>query len=568
MTEPDPSLPPASSPVARHVAVLRRVAVAVSRSLDLEEVVEKSLAALTEVTGHEIASLHLLSADGRTLFLRGARGMSAGLREVNRVLPVGQGLIGTVASRGRPVVLDEVLASTELLPAARQAVATDRIRCFVCVPIRARDQILGTLSLGRQTPDRFSEEEVALLESAADQIGLALDNARLYSEIQRQLEDLRRTQAELVQAEKLSTLGKLTAGVAHELNSPLSVVTLETALLRQAVGSGPLAGHADRILQAAERCARTVRNFLVLARQHRPEREEVELNHVVREAVELLAYPLREANVETRLALTPDLPTLWADPNQLHQVVVNLITNAHQAMREHPAPRRLSVATRSDPARGRVVLEVADTGPGIPPEIQGRIFEPFFTTKATGQGTGLGLSLCLGIIEGHGGTIGVESLPRGGAVFRIELPVNAPPATETEAAAVDTAPPLRGKAILVVDDEPGVAAALADLLRLDDHDVETAANGARALDKLRARGYDLILSDIKMPELDGPGLYRELARRYPGLRKRVIFFTGDMLNPTTAAFLEETGLPSLTKPFDMDEVRQAVQRALRAHEQG
>jgi CheY-like chemotaxis protein len=180
----------------------------------------------------------------------------------------------------------------------------------------------------------------------------------------------------------------------------------------------------------------------------------------------------------------------------------------------------------------------------------------------------LGLSLCLGIIEGHGGTIGVESLPRGGAVFRIELPVNAPPATETEAAAVDTEPPLRGKAILVVDDEPGVAAALADLLRLDDHDVETAANGARALDKLRARGYDLILSDIKMPELDGPGLYRELARRYPGLRKRVIFFTGDMLNPTTAAFLEETGLPSLTKPFDMDEVRQAVQRALRAHEQG
>jgi anti-sigma regulatory factor (Ser/Thr protein kinase) len=214
---------------------------------------------------------------------------------------------------------------------------------------------------------------------------------------------------------------------------------------------------------------------------------------------------LRVDDVTAVLELDPALPPLWADPHQLHQVVVNLVTNAHQAMRQSAPPRAITLATRLDPARGRVVLTVADTGPGIPPPIRQRIFEPFFTTKPPGHGTGLGLSLCQGIVEQHRGTIEVESPPGRGAVFRIELPVEAPPA-ESEAAAEAELPPIEGRTILLVDDEPDVAALLADLLAEDHHQVDVAHHGAAALGRLTRRAYDLILSDLRMPELDGPGL--------------------------------------------------------------
>jgi two-component system NtrC family sensor kinase len=218
-------------------------------------------------------------------------------------------------------------------------------------------------------------------------------------------------------------MGGLLASVAHELNNPLAVVIAQTALLHELNPPGPVVARAEKIAQAAERCARIVRNFLTLAREHPPERQQVCLNQVIREALELLGYPLHVDTMELRLVLADDLPLLWADPHQLHQVVVNLVTNAHQAMRGTAPPRRLTVTTSFDPSGARVALEVADTGPGIPTEIQERIFEPFFTTKPVGVGTGLGLSLCQGIIEGHGGTIGLTSTAGQGTFFRIELPV-------------------------------------------------------------------------------------------------------------------------------------------------
>jgi PAS domain S-box-containing protein len=377
-------------------------------------------------------------------------------------------------------------------------------------------------------------------------------------------EELTRQREAAYQAEKLATMGQLLAGVAHELNNPLSVVLGQAALLQHGARGAPLAERAKGISQAAERCARIVRNFLALARQRSPERQQVHLNQIVQEAVELLTYPLRVDAVEVYMHLADELPSLWADPDQLYQVVVNLVSNAHQAMREAPPPRRLTLTTRYDRTQLHVSLEVADTGPGILPEVAPRIFEPFFTTKPPGSGTGLGLSLCKGIIEGHRGSIRVENQPGHGAVFRIELPVGTLPATALASQTPEAPLPLQGKAILVVDDEPAVASVLAEILALDGHQVETAANGAVALDKLRDRTYDLILSDLRMPELDGPGLYQELARRHPGLQQRIIFLTGDALSLQVQTFLEQTQEPSLSKPFSLSEVQRVVRRALQA----
>jgi PAS domain S-box-containing protein len=377
-------------------------------------------------------------------------------------------------------------------------------------------------------------------------------------------EELQRQREAAHQAEKLATMGQLLASVAHELNNPLTVVLGQTTLLQEDVSGGPLAERTQEIIRAAERCTRIVRNFLSLARRRPPERAQTDLNQIIQGAVEILAYQLHVDTITVDLHLADQLPSLWADPDQLHQVVVNLVTNAHQAMRETAAPRRLTLSTRYDGKQARVLLEVADTGPGIPPEIAARIFEPFFTTKPPGVGTGLGLSLCKSIVEEHGGTIRTESQPGQGTVMRLALPVEAPPVTTPTSGPAETPLPQQSKVILVVDDEPAVADVLAQILSRDGHTVETAANGAIALDKLQERAYDLILSDLRMPRLDGPGLYRELERRHPELLRHIVFLTGDALGPQVQAFLEQIRAPSLHKPFTCGEVRQVVQWALQA----
>jgi signal transduction histidine kinase len=390
-----------------------------------------------------------------------------------------------------------------------------------------------------------------------------LETRFLHRELARHTESLEQTVRErtqqLLQAEKLATMGELLAGVAHELNNPLTVVIGQAHLLYEATAGSPVGPRAQKIHAAADRCVRIVRNFLALARRHTPERGEVRLNAVVQDAVELLAYELRTGGVEVVLCLAEDLPVLWGDAQRLHQVLVNLIVNADHAMRRTPEPRRITLTTRVE--RDRVHLEVADTGPGIPAEIRSRIFEPFFTTKPSGQGTGLGLALCHGIIADHGGTMTVASAPGQGAAFLIDLPVVSPPVGARPAPA-EALPAVAGKTILILDDEPEVAATLAEALEAAGHRVEVAANGAVALDMLELRSYDLILSDTKMPELDGIGFYRALERRFPALRQRLIFVTGDVLDQEKRTFLAETGAPCLAKPFDLGEVRRLVHRML------
>jgi CheY-like chemotaxis protein len=243
---------------------------------------------------------------------------------------------------------------------------------------------------------------------------------------------------------------------------------------------------------------------------------------------------------------------------------VNLATNAQQALRDTTTSRRLTLTTRSDPTHSLVTLEVADTGPGIAPEVQERVFEPFFTTKASDIGTGLGLPLCQGIIKSHGGTISVTSQPGQGTVFRVALPVEAVPVPLALLSEAPPTPPVQAKTLLVVDDESSIAKAIAALLRRDRHQVDTAANGRLALAKLQERTYDLILCDLRMPDLDGPGLYHELEAQAPHLLRRFIFLTGDTLSPEGEAFLKQVGVPSLIKPCRGEEVRQVVRQALQA----
>jgi two-component system NtrC family sensor kinase len=246
-------------------------------------------------------------------------------------------------------------------------------------------------------------------------------------------------------------------------------------------------------------------------------------------------------------------------------VVANLITNAHHALRETAPPRHLRLTTAAHPDRTQVILEVADTGSGIPPELQRRIFEPFFTTKPQGAGSGLGLPLCRNIIEGHEGTIHLSSQPGHGTTVRVTLPVatsHVPsPEVPPEPAPSFQAP---GGAILLIDDEPSVQRALRSLLQRSGYDISTAANGQEGLAALAERPYDVILCDMRMPDLDGPGFYRELQQRYPHLLSRIIFLTGDVLSPEAQAFFDQVDNARLEKPFRAQEVRRVIQQVLAA----
>jgi signal transduction histidine kinase/CheY-like chemotaxis protein len=382
---------------------------------------------------------------------------------------------------------------------------------------------------------------------------------QLEQQVAQRTQELQAQREALHQAEKVAVMGQLLAGVAHELNNPLTTIIGYTGLLQRHAEAGSVAaGNLGKIAYAAERCARIVRNFLALARQYPPERQQVWLNAVVEGAADLVAYALRVDSVELHLQLSPAVPQMWADPHQLQQVVINLLTNAHQAVRHAPPPRRVTITTQYDAQRERLSLEVADTGPGVSPEILSRIFDPFFTTKPPGEGTGLGLSLCQGIIEGHGGTIRLQSAPSRGATFVVELRRGNPPAVSPAAPAVPATSPPRTATILVVDDEPDVASLLADLLKDDGHRVDVVSSGAEALQAAQGQPYDVILTDVKMPGLDGRGLYEQLERTCPGLQHRIVFITGDTMAAATRDFLAETGARSLSKPFEPAEIRQVI----------
>jgi C4-dicarboxylate-specific signal transduction histidine kinase len=405
----------------RHLEILHTVAGAVSRSLDVEEVLRTALDALTHVTGHEISSLHLLSEDGTTLHLRGDRGLSPPLREINRVLTVGHGLIGSVVATGQTLNLRNVIDSPNLLPAAKAAVQKDRMRAFLCVPINSRGRRLGALSLGRQNRQPFDEREVALVEATADQIGSALANARLYSETRGQLEELQRTQAQLVHAEKLSAVGELASGVAHEINNPLTTILGQAHLLLDHRDVTPhVRSRLTIIAEEASRAARIVQNLLLFSRHYPPERRPCSLAEQVRRVLELKAYQLEQDRVEVLTEFEP-CASAFADENQIQQVILNLVQNAHQAMLAQEDERLLTVRVR--PMAATLLIEILDTGPGIPPEALARLFDPFFTTKPPGEGSGLGLSVSYGIVAEHKGKLrGENRLDRRGAIFTVELP--------------------------------------------------------------------------------------------------------------------------------------------------
>ena len=375
----------------------------------------------------------------------------------------------------------------------------------------------------------------------------------------------RRLQTQLAQAEKLSSLGQMISGIAHELNNPLSSVLGYAQLLRASSGAEERVRRRLEVIdREARRCQRIVQSLLSFARRHDPERRLLSLNEVAESVLSLMAYQLRVDGIQVRSELARELPPVLGDPHELQQALLNLVTNAQHALRAEGRGGTLTVRTRTgDP--GSVHLEVEDDGPGVPEQIREKIFDPFFTTKSPEKGTGLGLSIACGIAESHGGAIRVGDRSGGGAAFSIELPVGArrgSPARDEQGAVVTEDGP-RGT-ILVVDDEESLARLVCEALEEDGHRAVAAHDEAEALREIAAAAFDLVISDLRMPGTTIEGFREKIERLRPGLSRRLLLTTGDTVSPEPQHLARREGIPLLHKPFDLEDLRRMVRSWLAA----
>jgi len=379
--------------------------------------------------------------------------------------------------------------------------------------------------------------------------------------VTRDLTEHRRLEARLSVADRMASMGQLAAGVAHEINNPLTYLlgSLDW-LLRRSEGEGTLDRTAVRgmiaaALEGASRIRHVVRDLGTFS--HAADRQPAPLD--VRPMLES-ALRMAQSEVRCRARVVReygDVPKVWASDARLGQVFLNLVVNAAQAIPEGDVEHNeIRVVTRTD-AMGRAVVEVADTGAGIPPELLGRVFDPFVTTKAPGVGTGLGLFICRNIVSSMGGEISVTTLPVRGSLFRVVLPVGDAPRGQASTTPV---PPPSGRSrrmrVLVVDDEPGIVGLLQQML--GQHQVVTARTGREALALLAEGDFDAVLCDLVMPDLTGMDVYEQLRQQGAGREHRMVFMTGGAFTRRAREFLETVPGRVVEKPFTASAIEEAL----------
>ena len=535
----------------RQLEAVRAVSDEIARELDLARVLELISRRAADLVGRGAVKVFLWDEPAQCLVQRAwSGGEDPALARLT--IRLGEDLAGQVAERRQGMIINDYRA----WPFAHsQVLERSNVTAALAEPLLYRGRLVGVILLdNRDTGGPFTENDRELLRLFAAPAAIAIENARLFAELNQSYQNLQQAQDEMVRSEKLRALGQMAAGVAHDLNNMLAVILGQAEMLRILVAHPKVEEELTPLVTAASDCAAIVRRLQDFARQRtRSTLIPIRLDELVREALEITRprwkdEPQRHGlliQVQTELA---DLPPILGNAAEIREALTNLILNAADAM-----PHGGALTVRGSSEGTWVDLLVTDTGIGMSQEVRGRIFEPFFTTKG-GRGTGLGLSVTYAILERHGGGIQVQSSPGHGTTFTLRFQVAPPGVGETPVPTRARPSPRR---ILLIDDDAAVRTTLARLLRASGHTVSEADGGAAGLAQFSAGPVEVVVTDLGMPEVTGWDVAQAVKRQSPGLP--VILLTG-WGEETTADSPGASAVDRiLGKPVRLNDLLQAIE---------
>ncbi|HSE48383.1 MAG TPA: PAS domain S-box protein [Terriglobales bacterium] len=542
----------------RELKALNAIASVANQSFDLEHILEHALGQVTQLFGVDTGTINLFDED--TLTLRRVAGFGydsdtgRGLQEFQIPLEFYE----TVKASRAQVITHQHLP--HLPGVIADFVRAERLQSWLWLVLWANDKIVGTLGISSRDAREFTPSEETLLVAIGRQLANTIEKVRLYEETRRAYEDLTRTQEQLLQSEKMSAIGQLISGVAHELNNPLTAILGYAQLLENEELDERSRDFVSKLYRQAQRTHKIVQNLLSFSRQRKPQKQSVDLRRVLEETLALRDYDLKLNNISVEREFESPLPAVTADPHQIEQVFLNVINNAVDAMLE--VARGGALHVRVHARNGYVAAEFRDTGPGI--RDSKRIFDPFYTTKGVGKGTGLGLSICYGIMKEHQGEITAHNHHERGAVVTVRLPAAASaPDEEPRSRALRKQPALAGR-VLVVDDEEAVLDFEAEVLRGAGLEVVTRMSGEEAVALLQSETFDAMIIDGKMPGgWTGMDVYQWVAENRPGLERSILFAISNFGDTDIRRFIEDKKIPCIVKPFEVDDLIAITRRLLK-----
>jgi two-component system NtrC family sensor kinase len=542
----------------RELNALNAMAVVAAQSFDVDEILNLTLRQVVTLFGVESGSVYLSDCDSQTYRRRAEWGPRN--REKTRAaeitFPNG---FGDLVSRSRTeVITAEYLP--HLPPNVAEFLRSDPDRSWIWVLFWGKDSPVGIMGLCSRLGYEWSSNEENLLVAISRQLATTIEKVRLYEETCRAYEDLRKTQEQLLQSEKMSAVGQLIAGVAHELNNPLTAILGYAQLLESEGLNQRAQDFVAKLFKQAQRTHRVVQNLLSFARQRKPEREEVDIRNVLNETLVLRDYDLKTNNIRVELEIPSERLTVVADPHQIEQVFLNIINNAVDAILETGHAGRLQIRVYCQ--NGQVCTRFADDGVGI--KDPKRIFDPFYTTKSVGKGTGLGLSICYGIVKEHGGYITANNAPEGGAVIEVRLPAAVVAKPEPEAAKPVPRPhdgAVHGR-FLLVEQEEAVLEFERDVLAGAGAAVVTARTSDDAKARLLSEPFEAVIMTGKMSGgWNARESYTWIKENCPTMADHVLFtFSNGVEQSDGRAFLQENSVPTLVKPFEVAELINQARR--------
>jgi two-component system NtrC family sensor kinase len=547
----------------RELNALNAMAVVAAQSFDLDEILNLTLRQVVTLFGAENGTVYLADSDSPTYRRRAAWGP----RNRENMRPAEITFVdgfGDLVMRSRAEVV-----TAEYLPHLPSNVAeflnSDTERSWIWVLFWAKDSPVGIMGLCSHQGYEYTSNDENLLVAISRQLATTIEKVRLYEETCRAYEDLRKTQEQLLQSEKMSAVGQLIAGVAHELNNPLTAILGYAQLLETEGLNERAQDYVGKLFKQAQRTHRVVQNLLSFARQRKPQRDEVDLRKVLDETLALRDYDLKINNIAVEREAPTDPMTVIADAHQIEQVFLNIINNAVDAILETGRTGKLKIRILRE--SGSICTRFTDDGAGI--KDPKRIFDPFYTTKSVGKGTGLGLSICYGIVKEHGGDITAHNTPEGGAVIEVKLPSTA--TTPVEVEEPKAVPRLHEGAVhgrvLLVEEEEAVLEFERDVLVGAGATVVTAKTSQEVKTRLLSEAFDALILNGKMPdEWSAKDSYQWLKESCPAMQGHILYTFSNGVEPTDGrAFLQENGVPYLVKPFEVAELiaqaRKLLQKA-------